>query len=131
MTDCPGTFYTVVLPCWLCMARGIRSNRCCWLLRCIGQVVCGENENVTHCALYDTVDQRWRFLSFANLGSTFKDQEHCPARDQYTQHLQGSSRRAERSKSSSTAITFNIERRPLRPVVGVVRAVRAVCSRAA
>ena len=34
----------------------------------IGQVLCGDNEKVTHCALYDTVDQRWRFASFADLG---------------------------------------------------------------
>lgn len=33
----------------------------------IGVPVCGDNENVTHCALYDPTEQRWRYAAFADI----------------------------------------------------------------
>jgi hypothetical protein len=33
----------------------------------IGEPVSGDNENVTHCALYDPIEQRWRFAAFADI----------------------------------------------------------------
>jgi hypothetical protein len=33
----------------------------------IGQPVSGDNENVTHCALYDPTEQRWRFAAFSDV----------------------------------------------------------------
>jgi len=33
----------------------------------IGEPVSGDSENVTHCALYDPIEQRWRFAAFADV----------------------------------------------------------------
>lgn len=35
--------------------------------RRIGQSVTGNNGNVTHCALYDPIEQRWRFAAFTDM----------------------------------------------------------------
>jgi hypothetical protein len=34
---------------------------------CIGEPVSGDNDNVTHCALYDPTEQRWRFAAFPDI----------------------------------------------------------------
>jgi hypothetical protein len=33
----------------------------------IGNPICGDNDHVTHCALYDPIEQRWRFAAFADI----------------------------------------------------------------